>query len=114
LARARRLIEHPVRCGPQLEGLQIRVSQQALDARRDFVGEVHNRATLLGVEEIHTTNHGRTGPHVAASYSARKDQDIRVVLIRSHGGIILVADCQPHENGEYRIDGGRERGSKDE
>jgi hypothetical protein len=80
LARARRLIELPVRSRPQLEGLQIRVSQQALDARRDFVGEVYDRAGPLRVEEIHATNHGRAGPHVAASYGARKDQDIRVVL----------------------------------
>ena len=100
--------------GHKLEGLKIRVPQQALDARRDFVGEVHYLATLLGVEEIHTTNHGRAGPHVAASYGARKDQDIRVVLIGRHGGIILVDDCRPHGNGEHWIEEGRGRGSRDE
>src|SRR5918997_3530950 len=83
LARARRLIELPVRRWPQFEGLQIRVSQQTLDTRRDFVGEVHDRAGPIGVQDIHATNHGRAGPHVAASYGARKDQDIRVVLIGS-------------------------------
>ena len=113
LARARRLIEPPVRRGPQLEGLQIRVPKQSLDARRDFVGEVHYLATLLGVEEINTTNHGRAGPHVAASYGARKDQDIRVVLIGSHGGIILVVDRQPRGDSQRRIEGGREHGPTD-
>jgi hypothetical protein len=112
LSCARRLIEFPVRRGPQLEGLQIRVAQQALDARRDFVGEVHDRATLRRVEETYATNYGRAGPHVAASNGARKDQDIRVVLIRSHDGIILVVDRQPHEDGEHRIEGGRERGAQ--
>jgi hypothetical protein len=36
------------------------------------------------------------------------------VLIKSHGGIILVVDSQPHENGEHQIEGGRERDSTDE
>ena len=69
--------------------IQVSVTQQALEARRDFVGKVHDRADLPGVQDRHAADDGRAGPHVTATYGTREDQDVCGVLFRAHRSIIL-------------------------
>jgi hypothetical protein len=95
MAGARSAVDPAVRRRPQLEGLQVRVAQQTFEFGRYFVRKVHNRADPLGIQERHAADHGRAGPHMAAAYGAREDQDVGDVLVISHGSIILMLRNHP-------------------
>jgi len=65
-------------------------AQQAFDAGRDLVRKIYDRARIFRTEECHAADDGSAGPHVAAAYGTREDQNVSVALLHSHGSIILI------------------------
>ena len=90
IAGTRGLVDPAVRRRPQLKGLQVRIAQQTFDTGRDLVRKIYDRARTFRTEEGHAADDGSAGPHVAAAYGTREDQNVSVALLHSHGSIILI------------------------
>ena len=85
MASAGGLVDLAVSRRPQLEGLQVRVSQEVFYSGRYFVREVYDGASPGRIKEFQAADDGGAGAHMAATYSAREYQNISFIVFPYHG-----------------------------